>query len=87
MTEFQYDTKKSLSNLKKHGIDFEQAQTLWDDPNLLELKARSNDERRSLIIARLNEQYWSAVVTYRDGEIRVISVRRSRAAEVKLYES
>lgn len=87
MKRFQYDPKKSLSNLKKHGIDFEQATTLWEDPNFLELKAKSDGEPRSLIIARLNEQCWSAVVTYREDEIRLISVRTSRATEVKLYES
>ncbi len=87
MHKFQYDPKKSLSNLKKHRIDFKQAQILWDDPSLLEVNARSDDEPRSLIIARLNENYWSAVVTHRDDEIRIISVRRSRAAEVELYES
>ena len=87
MPKFQYDSRKSLTNLKKHGIDFERAQTLWEDPNLLEVRARSEDEARSLIVARLNEHYWSAVVTYRDGEIRIISVRRSRISEVELYES
>ena len=87
MPKFQYDTKKSLTNLKKHGIDFEQAQMLWEDPNLLELTARSEDEPRSLIVAQLNVHYWSAVVTYRDDEVRIISVRRSRTAEVELYES
>jgi len=87
MPKFQYDTKKSLTNLKKHGIDFEQAQMLWEDPNLLELTARSEDEPRLLIVARLNVHYWSAVATYRDDEVRIISVRRSRTAEVELYES
>ena len=86
MPNFQYDPKKSLSNLKKHGIDFGQAQLLWEDPSLLEVKARSEDEPRSLIVARLNEHYWSAVVTYWDDEVRIISVRRSRTAEVELYE-
>ena len=84
---FQYDQRKSASNLRKHGIDFERAQLLWDDPNLVELAARSDDEPRSIVIARLNDQYWSAVFTYRDDEIRLISVRRSREAEVELYES
>ena len=87
MPEFQYDRQKSESNLRKHGIDFEQAQLLWDDPKLVTLKARSEDESRSLIIARLNDQHWSAIVTDRDGEFRIISVRRSRIAEVELYES
>lgn len=85
--KFQYDSKKSASNLKKHGIDFEQAQLLWDDPSLVELAARSDDEPRSIVIARFNGQYWSAIFTYRDEEIRLISVRRSRKAEVELYES
>jgi len=58
-----------------------------EDPNLVTLKARSDDEARFLIIARLNDQHWSAIVTDRDGEIRIISVRRSRIAEVELYES
>ena len=84
--KFQYDKRKSASNLSKHGIDFEQAQSLWDDPNLVELAARSDDEARSIVIARLNGQYWSAVFTYREHEIRLISVRRSRMAEVVLYE-
>ncbi len=87
MSKFQYDSKKSRSNLKKHGIDFEQAQVLWDDPNLVTITARSADERRSLIIARVNEQHWSAIVTDREDEIRIISVRRSRTVEVELYES
>jgi len=87
MSEFQYDPNKSRSNLKKHGIDFEQAQVLWEDPNLLRVTARSDDESRSLIIARINEQHWSAIVTDRENEIRIISVRRARTAEVELYES
>ena len=87
MLEFQYDPKKSRSNFEKHGIDFEQAQVLWEDPNLVRITARSDDEPRSLIIARMNDQHWSAIVTERDGEIRIISVRRSRATEVELYES
>ena len=87
MPKFQYDLKKSQSNLKKHGIDFEQAQVLWDDPNLVMIAARSDDEPRSLIIARVNEQHWSAIVTDREDETRIISVRRSRAVEVGLYES
>ena len=76
MVEFQYDANKSQSYLKKHGIDFEQAQVLWEDPNLVTISARSDDEPRSLIIARLNDQYWSAIVTERGNEIRIISARR-----------
>ena len=86
MKGFQYDQEKSQSNLEKHGIDFERAQALWDDPNLVRILARSDDEPR-IIIARLGDQYWSAIVTSRDDKIRIISVRRSRSKEVEIYES
>jgi uncharacterized protein len=87
MDGFEYDEQKSRSNLGKHGIDFEAAQALWNDPSLLEVRARSEDEERYLLIGRIGNQHWSAVVTYRDGRIRLISVRRARNTEVALYES
>ena len=87
MPEFHYDPKKSRSNLNKHGIDFEQAKLLWNDPNLATVSARSEDEPRSLVIARVADQLWSAIVTQRGNEIRISSVRRSRTSEVGLYES
>lgn len=41
MTVFEYDDNKSQSNLVKHGIDFIEAQKLWNDPNLLEIPTRT----------------------------------------------
>ncbi len=87
MNTFEFDPEKSQSNLEKHGIDFVEAQELWNDPDYIEIKAKSEDEARSLIIGRIGEKYWSAVVTFRSPKIRIISVRRSRKSEVKLYES
>ena len=84
--EFVYDPNKSKSNKRKHGIDFEDAQELWNDPLLLEIEARSSDEPRFLIIGKIGSKHWSAVVTYRGDKIRIISVRRSRKEEVELYE-
>lgn len=84
--EFEYDPAKSAANLRKHGIDFQAAQALWLDPALLEIPARTTDEERFLVIARLRGKHWSAVITYRQQTIRLISVRRSRPEEVQLYE-
>lgn len=84
---FEFDEAKSSSNLEKHGIDFVQAQALWDDPDILEVPAKVVDEPRYLIIGRIESKHWSAVVTYRSDHIRIISVRRARAEEVALYES
>lgn len=86
MPALEYDEAKSQANLEKHGIGFDAAQALWDDPMLVELPARTVDEPRWLVIARIGKQHWSAVVTYREGRVRIISVRRSRSEEVAIYE-
>ena len=54
---------------------------------LLEIPAKTDDEPRYLLIALIRDKHWSAVVTYRVGNIRLMSVRRSRTEEVALYES
>jgi uncharacterized DUF497 family protein len=84
---FEFDDLKSKSNFQKHGIDFIEAQALWNDSDLLEIPAKTLDEPRFLIIGKIKQKHWSAVITYRNGTIRLISVRRSRAEEVALYES
>jgi uncharacterized DUF497 family protein len=87
MNNFEYDDDKSKANLEKHGIDFLNAQALWKDLDLLEIRAKSDDEPRFLIIGLIGPKHWSAVITYKNGVIRLISVRRSRKREVDLYES
>lgn len=86
MIAFEFDEAKSQANLQKHGIDFDDARALWSDPRLLEIPAKTDDEPRYLVIGLIREKYWSAVITYRGANIRIISVRRSRTEEVALYE-
>lgn len=85
--EFEFDPNKSHANRHKHGIDFDQAQALWYDPDRVEVPARTLDEPRWLVIGRIDGKHWSAVVTPRQDNIRIISVRRSRVEEVAIYES
>jgi len=84
---FEFDAGKSGRNLDKHGIDFIEAQKLWNDQNLLEIPAKTEDEPRFIVIGQIDTRHWSAVITYRSDDIRIISVRRSRREEVVLYES
>jgi uncharacterized DUF497 family protein len=84
---FEYDPEKSSENKRKHGVDFEEAQALWSDPALLEIPARVSDELRWVVIGKMNEKHWSAVITRRSGNVRIISARRSRDEEIKFYES
>lgn len=85
--KFEFDEQKSLANKDKHGLDFIEAQALWNDPDLLEIPAKTTDEPRFLIIGKISNKHWSGVITYRKETIRIISVRRARAEEVALYES
>ena len=84
--EFDFDPGKSGVNRTKHGIDFIEAQALWEDPDIIEIPVRTSDEQRFLVVGRISGKHWSGVITYRNGRIRIISVRRSRKEEIDLYE-
>jgi uncharacterized DUF497 family protein len=84
--EFEFDPQKSQSNQQKHDIDFIKAQQLWMDIDRIEIPARTEDEARFLVIGKIEGKHWSAVITYRELRIRIISVRRARAEEVEIYE-
>ena len=85
--EFEFDAKKSAMNKRKHGIDFIEAQALWEDPDRLQVPARTEDEARFMLIGKIGHKHWSAIFTLRGEKTRIISVRHSRAKEVEAYES
>ena len=87
MPEFEFDQRKSDANRAKHGIDFTEVQTLWDDPRRLEVPARSEDEPRFLVIGTIAARHWAVFMTYRKERVRIISARRAREEEIRLYES
>ena len=85
--QFEFDPIKSKQNKKKHGIDFVEAQALWEDSDLLQIQARTTDEQRFLVVGKIAVKHWSGVITYRGENIRIISVRRARDEEIEIYES
>jgi uncharacterized protein len=86
--DFEFDPQKSQSNKVKHGIDFEEAKALWNDPNAIEIELQYPDENRR---ARIGKQFqgstelWTAIFTLRVEKIRLISVRRARTKEKQQY--
>jgi uncharacterized DUF497 family protein len=84
---FEFDHEKSAVNKRKHGIDFIEAQDLWNDDDLLEIPAKTEDEKRFMMVGKIKEKIWSAIITYRNNKIRIISCRRAREEERELYES
>lgn len=86
--KFEYDQKKSQSNQLKHMINFSEAQRIWDDPRRIEFRLKHVcGEQRHQTIARIDDLIWTAIITYRNDAIRIISVRRARKQEIALYEN
>jgi uncharacterized DUF497 family protein len=84
--EFEWDLDKSRSNLVKHGIDFETAKNLWLDEDRVEIWAPHPVENRGIVIGKYQNKLWTAIFTLRGTTTRIISVRRARKKEAKLYE-
>lgn len=84
---FVFDLEKSKRNRLKHGIDFMEAQALWDDPYMVEWPARSTEEPRRAVTGITGGKLWTAIVTKRGDAVRIISVRRARKNEAEIYLS
>jgi len=82
--KFEYDHEKSLANHAKHGISLEEAKLLWSVP-VVEIEARTVDESRFMVIGKIKGKFYSCVFTKRADVIRLISARRSRKSEEKVY--
>jgi hypothetical protein len=61
--DFEFDDHKGKGNKEKHGIDFIEAEQIRDDPVHMEIPARTEDEPRYLVIGKIGEKCWSAVIT------------------------
>lgn len=84
---FEYDPVKSAKNLAKHGIDFEEAQALWNGRTVAVPLGDEYGEERIAIMGLIGDKHWTAIVTMRGQRIRIISVRRSRKKEEAHYDS
>jgi uncharacterized DUF497 family protein len=85
---FEFDREKSArTKADPHrGIDFEEAQAIWLDPNHIEIPLPFNAEPRIAVIGRIRFKVWTVIVTQRGNNIRIISVRRAHPKEKTIYE-
>jgi uncharacterized DUF497 family protein len=87
---FEWDPIKAEINKQKHGISFEEAETVFDDPLavLFDDEVHSIYEPREIIIGHsIHQQLVFVCFTERDGSIRIISARRATPREQHDYES
>ena len=86
---FEWDDAKALENLKKHGVSFSEASTVFADPlsRTIPDPLHSEEEGRFVIVGESTLQHALIVVhTYRGETIRIISARSATARERKDYE-
>jgi len=82
---FEFDPAKSRSNRDKHGLDFAEAQRLWEGP-IITFPVPHAEESRELVVGLIDGKFWSAIITHRHETIRIISVRRSRESESRRWQ-
>ena len=86
--KFEYDDNKSKINKEKHGIDFVEAQNLWQNENVLIVPANIvDDEVRYALILIFKSKCYTAIFTFRNEIYRIISVRRCRKNEERNHEN
>jgi hypothetical protein len=83
--DFEFDPEKSSSNRDKHGIDFPEAQEVWNDLFAIEVQAKSETEKRFALIGAISGTIWAVFFTERAEKIRIISARRARTKKEELY--
>ncbi|MDO8454339.1 MAG: BrnT family toxin [Sulfurimonas sp.] len=84
--KFEYDVNKSRINKIKHGLDFEETQMLWNDSEAVSIQAKSDSEVRYAFISKYHGKCWIAFYTLRGDVIRLISARRARENEQRIYD-
>ena len=88
--EFEWDPEKAAENAKKHGVDFSEGMTVFNDPLELTISDpdHSENEQRFLSIAASTAGGLLVVAyTERGGRTRIIDAREASAREQRHYES
>ncbi|MEH3158003.1 MAG: BrnT family toxin [Sphingomonas taxi] len=87
--QITFDPAKDAINRAKHGVSLGFGERIWTDEAILVVPTiRIEDgEQRFRAIGRVDGRLWTAVHVYRDGTVRMISVRRSNDGERRIYDS
>ena len=85
--KFEWDENKNNRNINKHGLSFRTGKDIFDDENRIDFPDNRKDykEERRITIGKIVEVLHTVIYTMRDNVIRIISVRRSKQKERKLY--
>ncbi len=85
MALFEWDQKKNKVNEEKHGLSFEDAAKVFDDPDRIQYIASKGNERRFITVGKVIKFIVAVVYTVRSGVLRIISARQARGSEINHY--
>ena len=87
MSDFEWDLEKAAANLRKHGVDFADAATIFEDPRCASVRDpdASGEERFVCLGADLSGVVLVAVYIWRGPAVRIISARRASRTERERY--
>ena len=87
--QFEWDPAKASINRRKHGTTFDEATTVWDDPNVFfedDTKHSEAEERAKAIGFSERNRLLSVIFTDRNNAIRIITARKASAADEATYQ-
>lgn len=85
--EFEWDSKKAISNLKKHGVDFADAVTVLEDERAITIPGDYPDEERLITLGMDSfGRILEVVYAWRKTRIRIISARKATTKEISQYK-
>jgi uncharacterized DUF497 family protein len=79
--EFEWDPAKSASNKIKHGVDFDEAKAIWQDPGRAVIQSTRSSEPRQMTTGFVHGRLYTAITAWRGQAIRIISVRPAMRVE------
>lgn len=82
---FEWDEAKRLAVLEQRGLDFRDAEGLFDGRPINHVPSPRNDEHRYASTVETNGRFYTVVWTWREGNQRVITFRRAHDAEERAY--
>jgi uncharacterized DUF497 family protein len=85
VVEFEWDEAKRQANIAKHGIDFRDAEALFDGRPVVTRTTVRDGEVRAVTVGTLDGIHYAVVSTERSEQVRIISVRRARRNERRDY--
>lgn len=85
MALFEWDQKKNEINVEKHGLSFEDATKIFNDPDRIQYISSKGNERRFITVGKVIKFIVAVVYTVRSGMIRIISARQARKNEIRDY--